>query len=490
MNIKEATNHIKNTVIAYLMKNENGNYCIPVEKQRPIFLFGPPGIGKTAIMEQIATELNIGLVSYSMTHHTRQSAIGLPFIIKKKFAGQEYSVSEYTMSEIIASVYDYAEKTGKNEGILFLDEINCVSETLAPSMLRFLQYKTFGSHAVPSGWVVVSAGNPPEYNKSVREYDIATLDRIKKIDVVADYSVWKEYALNNNIHPAIMSFLNIKQDCFYSIENTVGGKKFVTARGWEDLSKIMCIYEKKMFDIESSLIEQYIQLPTVAQDFSDYYLVFKKLAQIFDTEKILNGCYSDNLIDETKKLGISEKLGVINMLSDSVNAISKSVISENNVLKECLKIISENNIAQNSNENASKLIDNIIDTVTIKNDTGIYFSGSQVNEILNCKVAEKLNEIKKYLVADGVEAKEAINTVIKTDIEKLKANVSSVQTSLSNVVNFIVGAFGDSPETEIFISNITLNKNSAAFLISFGCESFAKISDRSEYEKKLNESLF
>ncbi|MBR5027962.1 MAG: AAA family ATPase, partial [Bacteroidales bacterium] len=71
-----------------------------------MILWGPPGIGKTAIMEQIAQELGVGLVSYSMTHHTRQSALGLPFIETKNYGGKEYSVSEYTMSEIIASVYD------------------------------------------------------------------------------------------------------------------------------------------------------------------------------------------------------------------------------------------------------------------------------------------------------------------------------------------------------------------------------------------------
>ena len=72
-----------------------------------------------------------------MTHHTRQSAIGLPKIETKVYDGQEYMVSEYTMSEIIASVYDCIEETGLKEGILFLDEINCVSETLAPAMLQF-----------------------------------------------------------------------------------------------------------------------------------------------------------------------------------------------------------------------------------------------------------------------------------------------------------------------------------------------------------------
>ena len=127
-----------------------------------------------------------------MTHHTRQSALGLPYITKKEFGGKEYSVTEYTMSEIIASVYDAIEESGIREGILFLDEINCVSETLGPSMLQFLQYKVFGRHAVPEGWVIVTAGNPPEYNRSVREFDVATLDRLKVINVEPDLKVWRE----------------------------------------------------------------------------------------------------------------------------------------------------------------------------------------------------------------------------------------------------------------------------------------------------------
>ena len=151
MNIRQAKQQVKNAMTAYFSRDEFGEYEIPLERQRPIFLMGPPGIGKTAIMQQIAQELGVGLVSYSMTHHTRQSAIGLPFIAAKTYGGREYSVSEYTMSEIIASVYDLMEETGVKEGILFLDEINCVSETLAPAMLQFLQFKVFGRHRVPEG---------------------------------------------------------------------------------------------------------------------------------------------------------------------------------------------------------------------------------------------------------------------------------------------------------------------------------------------------
>ncbi len=104
-------------------------------------------------MEQVAKECRIGLVSYTITHHTRQSAVGLPYIREKTFQGKDFSVTEYTMSEILASIYQYMEDTGLKEGILFIDEINCVSETLAPTMLQFLQRKTFGNQAVPEGWL-------------------------------------------------------------------------------------------------------------------------------------------------------------------------------------------------------------------------------------------------------------------------------------------------------------------------------------------------
>ena len=141
MNIKRAKQEIKDTVAAYLAKDEFGAYEIPSIRQRPMLLIGPPGIGKTQIMEQVAQECRIGLVAYTITHHTRQSAVGLPFIEHKMYGGKEYAVTEYTMSEIVASVYDRIEKSGLPEGILFIDEINCVSETLAPTMLQFCRVR-------------------------------------------------------------------------------------------------------------------------------------------------------------------------------------------------------------------------------------------------------------------------------------------------------------------------------------------------------------
>jgi len=94
MNIAEAKNQIEDTVEGYLTRDETGAYLIAPEAQRPLFLLGAPGIGKTAVVGQVARELGIGLVSYSMTHHTRQSALGLPFIVHKRYGDEEARKAE------------------------------------------------------------------------------------------------------------------------------------------------------------------------------------------------------------------------------------------------------------------------------------------------------------------------------------------------------------------------------------------------------------
>ena len=193
------------------------------------------------------------------------------------------------MSEIIASVYEKIEQTGNKEGILFIDEINCVSETLAPTMLPVLQCKMFGNQKVPDGWIIVAAGNPPEYNKSVRDFDVVTLDRMKKIDVEADYEVWKEYAYQAGIHPAILAYLEIRKEYFYRMETTVDGKAFVTARGWEDLSQLLKVYEELGKDIDREVVFQYLQHLKIAKDFANYYELYKKYKEDYGIERILKG---------------------------------------------------------------------------------------------------------------------------------------------------------------------------------------------------------
>ena len=319
MNIKEAKQEIINTVKAYLCKNAEGEYRIPAIRQRPVLLMGPPGIGKTQIMEQIASECGIGLVSYTITHHTRQSAVGLPMIKTEEFEGKEYSVTEYTMSEIIAGVYKAVKEQGHREGILFIDEINCVSETLIPTMLQFLQCKTFGNQKVPEGWIIVAAGNPPEFNRSVREFDMVTYDRLRVINIDADLEVWREYAREREIHNAILSYLDIRPQNFYRVEADVDGLKFVTARGWEDMSSLMYVYEELGISINAGVVGEFLHNEDIAEDFAAYYDLYNKYRDDYGINNILAGNASPDIYRRMVEADYDERLTVVNLLLDTLN---------------------------------------------------------------------------------------------------------------------------------------------------------------------------
>ena len=491
MNIKEAKEQIKNAMTAYFTKDEFGGYAIPIEKQRPVFLMGPPGIGKTAIMEQIAAELGVGLISYSMTHHTRQSALGLPFIVQKNYGGREYDVSEYTMSEIIASVYDMMEETGLREGILFLDEINCVSETLAPSMLQFLQYKIFGRHRVPDGWIVVTAGNPPEYNNSVREFDIVTWDRLKRIDVEPDFGVWKEYAYLSNVHPAIISYLDVKHSDFYKIESTVDGKSFVTARGWSDLSDMIKLYEKHGLKVDNALVSQYLQNKKIARDFAVYYDLYMKYKSDYQIGEILSGKASEEIKRRAKAAKFDERLALLSLILDGVNEGMRAVANEEDMLSALLACLKEVRAGlSNSAADAVKLLGEKASSIRAKIEKGKASSSlsAEKRHTLNLTAAaleEEAALIERNGRPTGAEAFALLKKDFDSRVAALKRNAEAAGKKLSNAFAFLEEVFGEGQELLILVTELTINAHSSRFISRYGCkEYFAHNKELLFYERR------
>ena len=487
MNIKQAKTQIQNAMTAYFTKDPFGNYVIPIEQQRPVFLMGPPGIGKTAIMEQIAAELGVGLVSYSMTHHTRQSALGLPFIVRKTYGGKEYDVSEYTMSEIIASVYDLMEDAGVKEGILFLDEINCVSETLAPSMLQFLQYKIFGRHKVPEGWIVVTAGNPPEYNNSVREFDIVTWDRLKRVDVEPDFDAWKEYAYSRSTHPAVMTYLEIKKADFYQVETTVDGKRFVTARGWSDLSDMMRLYEQHGLKIDENLVGQYLQNRKIAKDFAVYYDLFNKYRSDYQVDKILAGKADESIQDRARNAKFDERLSLLGLLLDGVTEHLRSVCAVEAVqtqLLEALRAV-RTELAKLGAE-ASRLLEEQIKSRRAALAAGRRASSmSREDQLTLESVCAVLEEERAMLVKERPEDGKAAFALLKKDFDQrmagLHKSAGDARKKLSNLFRFCGEVFPDGQELLILVTELTLNPHCARFIGRYGCK---------EYYERNKELLF
>ena len=491
MNIKQAKEQIKHAMTAYFTKDKFGNYVIPIEKQRPIFLMGPPGIGKTAIMEQIAQELGVALVSYSMTHHTRQSALGLPFIERKTYGGREYAVSEYTMSEIIASCYDMSEETGLKEGILFLDEINCVSETLAPSMLQFLQYKIFGRHRVPEGWIVVTAGNPPEYNNSVRDFDIVTWDRLKRIDVEPDYEVWKEYALNSGVHPAVTTYLDIKKADFYKIETTVDGKSFVTARGWSDLSDMIRLYERHSLKVDESLVCQYLQNRKIAKDFAVYYDLFNKYRADYQIDRVLAGEPVEVIKGRARAARFDERLSLLGLLLDAVTGELRAVCNEEKAQAELLAALKAARLElARPGSDAQAVLDKQIGQRRKDVDTAKRAGTLSADELFAKQSAVSALESERELVirktpADGNEAFALLKKDFDGRTKALKKHAEEAGQKLSNMFKFCEDVFAEGQEMVILVTELTISSYGARFISRYGCkEYFAHNKELLFYERQ------
>lgn len=466
MNIAEAKEQIRNALRVYFKKDAFGNYRIPPEEQRPVFLMGPPGIGKTAIVQQVASELGVGLVSYSMTHHTRQSALGLPVIEERSYGGKKTAITEYTMSEIIASVYDLMEQSGAQEGILFLDEINCVSETLTPIMLQFLQYKQLGTHHVPEGWLVVAAGNPPEYNRSARDFDIVTWDRVKRVDIDPDYQVFRRYAWERGVHAAVISYLDIKTDHFYHVETGLDGMEFVTARGWEDLSRMLVLYEENGIEVDRNLIGQYLQAPAIADDFAVYYELFRKYQEDYAVQDIVRGTVRGEIADRAGKAPFDERLSLIGLLMDEIAKEARGAADEEDRLKEL------HGLLQQAGQGTS--LDSLMDSVREKIRIG------RAKHSLSPEQLLREEEVLAFLQNEKAEGAdfEKIRTDFAAEVARLKKDAETANASIENALRFADRVWPGGQELLVLVTEIARNAWTVRLISRYGNPTFRKYSKR------------
>ncbi len=352
-----ASAKIEEAVRAYLFK-EDGKYLYSAEHRLPLYLYGPPGIGKTQTVKEIAEELGRGFVCFPLTHYTKTQLLGLPVITER----EGYKYTECTRPEIIARVYEEAEK-GHEEGIVLLDEFNCASDGIMPAMLEFLQFGIIGTHKLPDGWIIILCGNPPEYNKSARAFDAAIMDRVRKIELMADQEDFDAYALETGLHHIIRDFLQQNPGALYSVGEKINilvpsgkGKtsaisgfsqvhrpsnaatvnpfrekpeaEVVTPRGWENLSRTMDVYEKMGIDIDEELIYQFIKSDKTAFDFYQFYLINTKLFTKAEVEDILAGTDLEKYAEKASSKSFNFRVKLVDHLAGKLESEAQKLLNE------------------------------------------------------------------------------------------------------------------------------------------------------------------
>lgn len=357
--IENAKKSIKNGIRSYLLKDENGKYVMNEVNRLPFYLEGEPGIGKTEIVKQIAEELDIGYVSFSLVHHTRNSLLGLP-VIDELEAGEKYS--RYTLSEIIAKVMMEMDYEGHKEGILLLDEFPCMSESIVPAMLAFLQTKNIGTHTLPEGWVLVLCGNPPKYNKASRRFDASILDRVRKIEISYEAQSFLEYATKIGVHKCIIDFISMDNSKGYRFEKIDETIELVTCRSWENLSHMIKTYEMLGQEICMEDVAQYIKSDTIAKEFYLYYIQYISGMSYEDCGCIVKGEDKEKYLEMVKSKGFDFQYKIIDSLLSAFESINEEYFDwvKNKKLVLGTKEVRKSNMIRAAEAKASEQMNNLL----------------------------------------------------------------------------------------------------------------------------------
>ena len=356
-------------------------------------------------------------------------------------------------------------------------------------MLQFLQNKTFGTHPVPPGWIIVAAGNPIEYNKSAREFDIVTLDRVKRIDIEPDLEVWKEYARAKGLHPSILSYLSLKKEYFYHIENTADRVCFVTARGWEDLSSILYGYEDMGYVPDENLVYQYLQDEEIARDFAAYYQLYAKYRQDYRIAELLSDSLDESTFHElctlASKAPSDERLAVAGLILDGWN--------------NCfLKFREEDLFTSALQDVLRQARTSLLTGKTLADFTADYraaFKVKQENHLLSDSEADRSERIARvleqnlsYIQQNRISDRESVIEVLRKALDAAaqtrRTTAQQASLALKQGFRFAETAFGEGPEILFLISDLSHNPNAVSFISLFGCKEYFRFNTRLKFQEE------
>jgi MoxR-like ATPase len=235
---------------------------------RPVFIWGPPGIGKSALVQQFATELGLPCVSLLGSQLAPEDILGVPQIVN--------GYSRFCPPRIIAREEPYC---------LFLDELNACSHEVQKSFYSLIHERRVGEYTLPPGSIVIGAGNRAQDSAIVKPLASALINRMIHVQLKVSARDWLEWAMAAHIHPWIIEYIQLRPDHLWS-EPPKHEEPFSTPRSWHMLSDALFEYGDSIQDASLEILASGCLTPYHAGQFRAF---IKQVKNRFQLAAILSG---------------------------------------------------------------------------------------------------------------------------------------------------------------------------------------------------------
>ena len=255
--------------------------------QRPLFLWGPPGIGKSELVEGITKELGGLMIDLRLGQMEPTDIRGIPFY-NKDIGKMDWAEPVELPDEATASQYPVV--------VLFLDELNSAAPSVQSAAYQLILNRRIGKYKLPNNVVMVAAGNR-ESDKGVT-YRMPTplANRFIHQEMKVDFSSWQEWAVQNNIHKDVVGYLSFAKQDLYDFDAKSASRAFATPRSWTFVSQLLDDEDDN--DTITNLIAG-----TVGEGLAVKFMAHRKVAsKMPNPTDILNGKVKDLNVKEVSAM--------------------------------------------------------------------------------------------------------------------------------------------------------------------------------------------
>lgn len=235
---------------------------------RPVFIWGAPGIGKSAIVEQFAESLGLECVSLLGSQLAPEDIIGVPQI--------RDGFSQFCPPRTIARQEPY---------VLFLDELNACTSEVQKAFYSLIHERRIGEYRLPEGSIVIGAGNRAQDNAITRPMSSALVNRMFHVELTASPRLWLEWAAQNGIHPYVYDYITSRPDHLWA-KPPKGEEPFSTPRSWHMLSDAIRSYGLDIGEDALRVLAAGSLSPQHATQFLSY---IRQVRSQYALDKILSG---------------------------------------------------------------------------------------------------------------------------------------------------------------------------------------------------------